>query len=255
MFQLPAGTEPTEKQLDAAEAARMQAALKPFLEPAVRKTIQNVWQEVNDLWQVIDEVTGDKLLSAGFDTTAAERAATLVADFRKHCEEKKDEVEALQVLYSKPYRAGLRFKQVKELAAALKMAKRQPFEPERLWLAFELAEPKKVKGRGGKALVDVIALVRHAIDPDADLVPVGLTVRERYGQWLTERAAAGVTFTPDHRKWLDAIADHIATSLRVEPDDFQDEPFYRFGGYGKAVELFGDELATILAELNTTLAA
>jgi len=28
MFQLPAGTEPTEKQLDAAEAARMQAALR-----------------------------------------------------------------------------------------------------------------------------------------------------------------------------------------------------------------------------------
>ena len=72
MFSLPAGTEPTEAQLDAAESARMQAALKSFLDPKVRKTIQNVWQEVNDLWQVIDEVTGDKLLSAGFDVTAAQ---------------------------------------------------------------------------------------------------------------------------------------------------------------------------------------
>jgi type I restriction enzyme R subunit len=112
-----------------------------------------------------------------------------------------------------------------------------------------------VRARGGKALVDVIALVRHAIDPDAELVPVGLTVRERYAAWLAERSAAGVTFTPDQRKWLDAIADHIATSLRVEPDDFADEPFFRFGGHGKAVELFGDGLPALLEELNQCLAA
>ena len=129
LFGLPPGKEPTEQQLDAAETFRMQSALEPFQDPKLRKTIQTIWEEVNNLWQVIDEVTGDKLLKAGFDATAAERAAALVADFRKHCEEKKDEIEALQVLYSKPYRAGLRFKQVKKLAAALKMAKKQPFEP------------------------------------------------------------------------------------------------------------------------------
>lgn len=254
-FNLPTGTEPTESQLDAAEMERMQAVLKPFLDPTIRKAIQGVWEEVNHQWQVLDEVTRDRLLRAGFDGTAAEKASALVADFRKHCEEKKDEIEALRVLYSRPYRAGLRFKQVKELAAALKMAKKQLFDPERLWLAFEMIEPKKVKGRGGKALVDVIALVRHAIDPEGDLVPVGLTVRERYEKWLADRAAAGMTFSPDQRKWLDAIADHIATSLRVEPDDFQDEPFFRFGGHGKAIELFGEELGPLLEDLNQCLAA
>src|SRR5207253_903497 len=160
-----------------------------------------------------------------------------------------------KVLYSKPYRAGRRFRQVKELAAALKMAPKQPFDKERLWLAFELVEPKKVKGRGGKALVDVIALVRHALDPETELVPVGLTVRERYAAWLADRAAAGVTFTPDQRKWLDAIADHIATSLRVEPDDFQDGDLFDMGGLGRAHQVFGDQLPAILDELNTRLAA
>ena len=57
---------------------------------------------------------------------------------------------------------------MKELAEALKMATPQPFDPERLWQAFEAVEPEKVKGHGGKELVDVIALVRHALDPDAD---------------------------------------------------------------------------------------
>ena len=37
------------------------------------------------------------------------------------CAENRDEIEALRVLYSKPYRAGLRFKDLKELAAALKL--------------------------------------------------------------------------------------------------------------------------------------
>lgn len=255
LFGLPPDAEPTDAQLDAAETESMRDALKPFLDSKLRKAIQGVWEEVNSHWQVIEEVTGDKLLRAGWDATAAQQAAALVSSLRKHCEEKRDGVEALQVLYSKPYRAGLRFRQVKELAAALKMAKKQPFDPERLWAAFELAEPVKVKGRGGKALVDVIALVRRAIHPDADLVPVGLTVRERYGRWLAERASAGGTFTPDQRKWLDAIADHIATSLRVEPDDFADGDLYRMGGLGKAHEVFGDQLAALLEELNQCLAA
>ena len=254
-FNLPAGAEPTDEQLDAAEMERMQSALRPFLDPALRKSIQGVWEEVNSLWQVFDEVTGDTLLRAGFDGTAADKACALVADFRKQCEERKDEIDALKVLYSRPYRAGLRFKQVKELAAALKMTDKQKFDRQRLWAAFELAEPKKVKGRGGKPLVDVIALVRHAIDPELDLVPVGRTVQERYDRWLADRAVAGVTFTAAQRQWLDAIRDHIASSLRVEPDDFADGEFYRLGGLGKAHEVFGDELPALLEELNQCLAA
>lgn len=254
-FNLPAGTEPTDEQLDAAETERMQTALRPFLDPALRKAIQSTWEEVNNLWQVFDEVTGDTLLRAGFDCTAADRAQALVTDFRQQCAERKDEIEALKVLYSKPHRAGLRFKQVKELVAALKMADKQVFGREKLWAAFELVEPQKVKARGGKALVDAIALVRHAIDPELDLVPVGLTVQERYEKWLKERADAGVTFTPAQRQWLDAIRDHIATSLRVERDDFADGEFYRLGGLGKAHEVFGESLEALLEELNQCLAA
>lgn len=60
-------------------------------------------------------------------------------------------------------------------------------------------------------------------------------------------------FSPASRRRR--IDDHIATSLRVEPDDFADELFFRISGYGKAVELLGDGLATILDELNARLAA
>ena len=73
-----------------------------------------------------------------------------------------------------------------------------------------------MSGQGGKQLVDVIALVRHALDPATSLVPVAQSVAERYAAWLAEQTAAGRTFTPDQRRWLDAIKDHVATSLAIE---------------------------------------
>jgi type I restriction enzyme R subunit len=66
---------------------------------------------------------------------------------------------------------------------------------------------------------------------------------------------AGVAFTADQRKWLDAIKDHIASSLHIEQDTFDDLPFRQMGGLGRAYELFGDGLTGILEELNERSAA
>jgi type I restriction enzyme, R subunit len=101
----------------------------------------------------------------------------------------------------------------------------------------------------------VIALVRHAIDPNTPLAPIGLTVEERYKQWLADQMAAGANFTPEQRRWLDAIKDHIATSLAIDRDDLDEVPFNQIGGLGRAYELFGDKLPAILDELNARLAA
>ena len=247
LFTLLPDQEPTEEQLDQVEQQAMQTALKPFHNPQLRKAIL-------ELSQVIDEVTQDHLLSAGHSKEAKEKAQTILANFRQFIEEHKDEIEALTILYSRPYRAGLRYGQVKELAEAVR---RPPVAAplERLWSAYEAVEPEKVKGHGGRQLVDVVALVRHALDPNSPLVPVGMTVEERYGQWLTRQAEAGVTFTTEQQKWLDAIKNHIASSLHIEQDNFDDLPFNQMGGLGRAYELFGDGLSGILEALNEGLAA
>ena len=133
-----------------------------------------------------------------------------------------------------------------------------PNRPEsllRLWQAYEVVEPTQVRGKGGTQLVDVIALVRHAIDPNTPLAPVGMTVEERYRQWMAEKQTAAITFTADQRKWLDAIKDHIASSLAIEREDLEEVPFNTIGGLGRADELFGDKLDGILDELNMRLAA
>jgi type I restriction enzyme R subunit len=256
-FNLPPDAEPTDEQLAEIERERMAVALKPFHDPKLREAILAAKRSLE---QVIDEQTPDKLLRAGFDAAALEKARSLVTSFREFIAANRDEIEALQVLYSVPHRAGLKFRQVKDLAAKLNGSPFfvDPNRPEtlsRLWQAHELAEPDKVRGHGGKQLVDVIAMVRHALDPDSPLAPVGVTVAERYAQWIAEKEAGGVTFTEDQRKWLEAIRDHIASSLAIEPDDLEEVPFNTIGGLGKAYELFGDSLSTLLDELNARLAA
>jgi type I restriction enzyme R subunit len=249
-FKLAGDQRPTEPQLEKVQEEMVRDALKPFHNPKLRDRLANVRRSLE---QVIDEVTQDELLQAGFDATALEKAKALVTSFKAFIEANKDELEAIRVFYSRPQRLGLRFKHVKELAEALK---RPPLSasPEKVWMAFQAVEPQAVKGQCSK-LVDVIALVKHAVQPDVPIVPFGLTVEGEYRQWLKDQQAAGVVFTEDQLKWLDAIKDHVASSLSIAPDDFEYAPFAQLGGLGRAHELFGERLVPILEDLNMRLAA
>jgi hypothetical protein len=51
------------------------------------------------------------------------------------------------------------------------------------------------------------------------------------------------------------IRDHIATSLTIEPYDFDFAPFSQRGGLGKVYQLFGEKLPALLEEINEVLAA
>jgi type I restriction enzyme R subunit len=250
-------SSPTESQLAKVEQAEVGEALKPFHNPRLRAAILNAKASLD---QVVDDQTPDQLLKAGFDVAATEKARELVSSFRRFIEENKDEIEAIKILYSRPYREHLRYRHVKDLAAKLGKPPFyiDPSRPEsvlRLWSAYEVVEGKAVKGKGGTKLVDLIALVRHAIDPRSPIAPVGMTVEQRYQEWIAEKAAQGVQFTADQRRWLDAIKDHIGSSLAIEQDDLEEVPFNTIGGLGRAYELFGDRLNPLLEELNARLAA
>ena len=51
------------------------------------------------------------------------------------------------------------------------------------------------------------------------------------------------------------MAAHIASSLAIEPADFETGWFGQQGSLGRAHALFGDALRPLLAELNERLAA
>ena len=251
VFGLAKDQEATPGQLDQVQDTLLAAALKPFHDPKLRDLLLNLKRSHE---QVIDEITQDELLQAGFDAHAFEKAQALITNFKQFIEQHKDELEAIQILYSRTHRAGLRFRQVKDLAAALKNPPVSA-STERVWQAYEATEPQAVKGKGGRDVVDLIALVRHAIDPQEPIVPFSSTVQERYELWLAEQGQKGVVFTDEQRQWLDAIKDHIAKSLRIEEDDFDYAPFNTIGGLGRVHDLFGERLPVIFDELNRRLAA
>ena len=91
----------TDTQLDEIEAEQVRAALMPFHNPQLREIL------LRPEHQVIDKFTRDQLLTSSFDPEAKQRAETLVTSFRQFIEDNKAEIEAISILYSRPYSAGL----------------------------------------------------------------------------------------------------------------------------------------------------
>ncbi len=247
--QAAAGRPLTEQEADRVRVELVRTALQPFHNPDLRDTLLAIRAALD---QIIDTTNVDELSAAGFSQTASDNARALIGGFAAFIEQHKDQIEALQVLYSRPYRAGLRYPQVRELRDLL-VTHGAP--PQAVWQAYRLVEGEaRVRGDGAK-LADLVALVRHVITPDEPLVPVAETVELRYQQWLAEQAAAGVRFSAEQQRWLDHIKDHIANSLAIDRDDFDSTPFSQLGGLGKVYQLFGAQLDPLLRELNERLAA
>lgn len=241
----------TEKQLEAAEQVLIKEAVKPFYDPKLRDLILQIKL---DNEQTIDRVSKDEVLGVGYSQAALDKAKTKIENFKKFIEDHKDELTALQVFFGMATPDRLKFKDLKELADQIK---RPPVSatPEELWHCYEALEAAKVAGKGGQIITDLVSLIRHTLQPSEPLTPFADVVRQRYQAWRAQQAAAGVTFTDEQTKWLDKIAEHIATSLVIEMDDFHDGWFAQRGNLGKAYELFGDRLQVIVADMNKALTA
>ena len=241
---------PTEEQVEEAGRQLSRKAVTPFLKPAFRHRILEVRRQ-NE--QTVDRHTIDEALYSGFDASAVEKARAKVEDFRDWIEEHRDELTAVQAIYAGARPLRLSLEDLRRLRDALA---RPPLSatPGQLWRAFEAAEPARVKGSGGEPLADLVNLVRGAMLPSFTLTPYRDELDERYRAWLAERDADD-TFTPEQREWLDRMAAHIASSLAIEPADFETGWFGQQGSLGRAHALFGDALRPLLAELNERLAA
>jgi type I restriction enzyme R subunit len=244
---------PSEPQLEQAAQALAKEAVEPLAtRPGLRQLLQDIKRELE---QVIDEVSKDALLFAGASAEAKVKAKVLVASFEQFIADNKDEIDALQFFFSVPHRDRLRYDDVRALASAIKAPPRS-WTPEVLWRAYELLEKDKVRGASGKRLLtDIVSLVRFALHQDSELVPHADRVRARFESWMAQQAARGRQFTEQQVRWLEMMRDHVATSLEIGIEDFDDVPFAQEGGRGRASQVFGAELEPLLRELNEVLAA
>lgn len=244
--------EPTEEQVAAARDRLVAAALEPLAtNPDLRDKILTVRAAAE---QVIDDISPDELIEAGFSRDAADRARRTVTDFRAFLEEHRDELTAIEALYAVPYKRQIGFRDIKELANALARPPHR-WTPEKLWEAYATLDTSRVRGGGRRIATDLVSLVRFALEQDNELVPYSETVEQRFAGWLTAQRNAGRTFTPEQLAWLERIRDVVAASLTVSVDDFDMSPLVEHGGLGGAHAVFGNELGPLLEELNEALAA
>jgi type I restriction enzyme R subunit len=241
-------TPPTSEQIDGARQELALEATKTLSGP-VRSLLLDL-QQRSEI--VIDLSSQDRLLAAGFvDTGEAEQ---ITHTFKQWIGEHRDEYAALEAYFERPYRRRLGYDDIKALARAIE---KPPLNltREKLWAAYKKLDESKVRGEGGRVLTDIVSLVRFALGADEELVPHVDVVRLRYDLWIAEQMQNGRSFTAEQARWLEMVRDHIATSMTIETEDFDLEPFVEEGGLNGAFETFGDDLTPLLEELNETLGA
>jgi type I restriction enzyme R subunit len=244
--------DPREDRSPQEAEVALRHAVKPLSSPALRTLILTL-KASNEL--VIDTVTQDRVLEAGFSEAARERAQSIVQSFQAFIAQHRDEITALQILYNRPTKAPLKFEDLKALADTLQ-APPHLWTESQLWQAYAALDQSKVKGASRRRiLTDLVSLVRYAMHQENELVPYPERVAANCRAWMAQQQAAGKGFTEEQRWWLERMAEHIASNLVIESEDFGYAPFDQRGGLGRVHQLFGSELPQVMDELNRELAA
>ena len=241
---LNADSDGSPASVIAAQAA-IQAAARPFADPALRTLVLQLRQKAD---QIIDIVTKDDIdlrhlrrrlrpcQGAGADLRSLHRPA----QGRDH-----RPANPLQPPHARA--AQVRRRQGPGRCAARAAA---PDRRRRAVAGLRRDQDKSsVKGASQRRLLtDLVSLVRFAMHQDNELVPYPERVQANFKAWLAQ--ARGKPFTPEQHHWLEMIRDHIAANLGIEIDDFEYAPFNTEGGLGRVHQLFGAELPKVIEELN-----
>jgi type I restriction enzyme R subunit len=267
-------SEPTPAELKAAAEALAEEAAKPLASnPALRDLLEAKRRKAD---VTIDHLTGDTVISAGYDE---EKARQLVTSWKQFLEDNQDEITALQILYNRPHaKRHLVYEELKTLAEAIA---RPPYHiaPAEVWKAYEHLEKRPLTTDPVKTLTNLITLVRHTVDPQkTPLAPFPELVETRYQQWLAQQQESGLgvspqtlktppqaqtpRFTPAQIHWLDVIKNYVALNGAFATDD-QDAYLDAWQSVDSdegvplavAKRVFGEDPKAIIEELNEVLVA
>lgn len=124
----------------------------------------------------------DTLIFKGF---SVEEAQSTTAAFEQYCEEHKDEVEALRLIYNNDG-SPVTYPILKDLENRLKLANNK-FSPSQLWNSYTIVRPESVKTRSTKeekdALTNIIQLVRFAFHQIGQLESLYPAAQQRFNLW------------------------------------------------------------------------
>jgi type I restriction enzyme R subunit len=239
---------PEDRKPEAYATLARQAVAPIATNPDLRNKILAIQRAAD---QTIDTVSQDKLLFAGADAKTSEAARDTIKSFRDYIEQHKAEIEALQILYSRPFKKRLTEESLRELEAKL----RPEFGPQpvpKLWNAFSQTNhsSRVTRHSATRRFTDLVSLVRTAIEPTTPLEPFEEHVRQRFAAWLEEKRTSGIAFEPDQLAWLEKMRDYISASGSVDREHLEADNVL-----GPIYKAFGEKLWPLIDELNLTLAA
>jgi type I restriction enzyme, R subunit len=192
-------------------------------------------------------------LRAEWDRDAANNAQALTDEFSDYLKTNQDNIEALTIFFSQPYRRReLSFELIRQVLDKLK-ADKPKLAPLRVWQAYRQLEDYK-GAQPISELAALVALIRRVCGMDAKLSTFDETVRRNFQNWVMKHHSGGsAKFNEEQMDWLRMIRDHVANSFHIERDDLEMSPFDAQGGLGKMHQLFGAKMDILVDELNEVL--
>ena len=186
-------------------------------------------------YEVEDAVTSEVMIRAG---SQYQKPEDYLDSFARFVRENPDHIEAIQILLQKP-------KEWKaEILSELRKKLAQHNFPEK-----ELQKAHKLVLN--KALADIISMITHAA---AKQEPI-YTAEERVDRAL-KKVMIGKSFNEEQLEWLEFIRQHLIANLSIAIEDFEYAPvFERHGGKVRVTKIFGNQLESLIAEINYAIAA
>ena len=239
--------------------------VKPILKARVKEAVKIINGNMIDLLDTIRKQTEqvyledeiDEVVTAEWAGDIQTNSEALRKDFIAYLHENIDEISALNIYFNIPQqRAQVTYAMIKELLVKLQH-ERPKLAPLRVWDAFAYLESyDTTASRPINDLTALMSLLRRVCGLDEALVPYDATVRQNFKRWIFKsNNTEGSKFSDVQLDWLRMMRDHIANSFHIEHDDLEMAPFDSEGGLGRMYQLFGDEMDTIIEEMNLELVA
>lgn len=234
----------TEREIEQAKAE----AVRPFNLPVFRQILLDMAAKS----VLYIDFAPDEVLTA--PVLDRQKSADVVKSFEDFIEANKDEITALQIIFSRTYTdKALTYDVIAELSR--KMAEsRPPLAVSNVWNAYADIEHDKVKRvtNPARLLTNLVQLVRFAIGYDETLAEFDTVAEQRFNLWIGRQKKRGVEFTAEQTQWLKMIKDQIIANAAITVSDIQDA-FSDRGGLVKARKVFGDHLNETLTDLSFVL--
>lgn len=247
----PIGTDPGEHNRAKAQEQLVAQSANVF----TGELIDLIDSIRRDHEQTIDHENLDTVTYAGWDKEAADHAQSMVTEFAEYLTQQQDSITALTIFFSQPYRRReLSFDMIRQVLDKLK-ADKPKLAPMRIWQAYSQLEDYKGE-QPVSELTALVALIRRVCGLDATLAPFDATVRRNFQSWIMQHHSGdSQKFNEAQMQWLRMVRDHVASSFHIERDDLDMAPFDAQGGLGKMYQLFGQQMDSLLDELNEVLVA